>query len=213
VAKRLVILGTGGFAEEVADYIAGLPQWRLEGFVEGIDHAKCGSLFLGLPVTWIDDVGRFDPACVSVCAVGSTRREAFIAAAAAHGLRFTTLVHSSAQLFASATAESGAIIGAGAVIGARTRIGAHTIVNRGSLIGHHGRIGEYVTIGPGCNIAAKVDIGDGTCLGMGAIVVDGVRIGAGCTIAAGSIITRDLAAAVKVAGGRARVLQRGAGRT
>jgi sugar O-acyltransferase (sialic acid O-acetyltransferase NeuD family) len=210
VNKRpLIILGTGTFAEEVADYVHDLPHWELAGFVEGIDRDKCGAPFLGRPVTWIDDTSTLDSACRAVCAVGSTRRDHFIAQASAGGLRFTTLVHASAQVFASATLAEGVIVGAGAVIAARATIGAHSIVNRGCLIGHHVRVGSYATLGPGCNIAAKVRIGDGTYMGMGALVIDGVEIGAGCMIVAGALVSRNVPDSVKAAGSPARALKRG----
>ena len=204
----LIILGTGPFAEEIADYVDGLPQWDLAGFVEGVDRDKCGSAFLGRPVIWIDDVATLDSACVAICAVGSTRREQFIAQARAAGLRFTTLVHRSAQVFASATVAEGVIVGAGAVIGAKTHIGAHAILNRGCLIGHHVDIGSYVTLGPGCNIAAEARIGKATYIGVGAIVVDRVEIGAGCMVGAGALVARNLPDRVKAVGAPARVVKR-----
>ena len=203
----LVILGTGLFAEEVADYVHGLQQWDLVCFIEGVDRTKCRNAFLRRPVMWIEDVGTLESTCVAICAVGSTKREHFIAQALAAGLRFTTLTHPSAQVFASATLAEGVIVGAGVVISAGTHIGAHTIVNRGCLIGHHVDIGSYVTLGPGCNIAAKSRIGPGTYIGVGAIVADRVEIGSGCMVCAGALVARDLQDRVKVAGAPARVLQ------
>ena len=205
----LIILGTGKFAEEIADYIHGSPKWSLAGFIEGVDRDKCDTEFLGRPVTWVDDTSKLSSECVAICAVGSTRREEFIARSGAAGLRFATLVHPSAQVFASATLSEGVIVGPGAVIGARTHIGAHAIVNRGCLIGHHVDIGSYVTLGPGCNIAAKVRIGKASYVGMGVTIIDGVEIGAACAIGAGALVTRSLPDQVRAVGKPARVLKRG----
>lgn len=208
VKKPVVILGTGLFAEEIADIIRVSKEWELAGFVEGIDREKCGRDFQGRPVWWIDEVAGLDRAYFAICAVGSTRRERFVEQAAGAGLRFGTLVHASAQVFATATLEEGVIVSAGAVIGASARIGAHALINRGCLIGHHVDIGSYATVGPGCNIAAKCIIGKGTYIGVGAIIVDRVHIGSGCAIGAGALVARDLPDRVQAVGAPARVVKR-----
>jgi len=204
----LVILGTGVFAEEIADLVAGSTEFDLVGFVEGVDRDRCAQPFLDLPVTWIEDIRSVTEISLAVCAVGSTRRERFIAEARAAGLRFATLVHPGARVLPSATLAEGVIVSVGAVVGARTRVGAHTILNRGCLVGHHVEIGRYVTLGPGANIAAKVRIGDGTYVGMGAIVIDRVSIGSGCMIGAGAVVARDLPDRVQAVGAPARVVRR-----
>ena len=204
----LVILGTGVFAEEVADLVAGSTEFDLVGFVEGLDRERCGQPLRNLPVTWIEDLRPIAATSLAVCAVGSTRRERFIAEARAAGIRFATLVHPAAHVLPSATIEEGVIVSVGAVVGARSRVGAHAILNRGCLVGHHVEIGSCVTLGPGANIAAKVQIGDGTYVGMGAIVVDRVSIGSGCMIGAGAVVTRDLPDRVQAVGAPARVVRR-----
>jgi sugar O-acyltransferase (sialic acid O-acetyltransferase NeuD family) len=205
--SRLIILGTGLFAQEVADIISVLPDWELVGFVEGIDREKCRSSLLGRPVTWIDDLPALAEDSHAVCAVGSTRREAFIGQAASHGLRFVTLVHPASQVFPSAAIREGVIVGAGAVVGAAAVVGAHAILNRGCLVGHHVTIGEYVTLGPGVNIGGKVRIGSGTYVGIGATVVDGITIGSGVMVSAGSLVSRNVPDRVQVAGVPARAIR------
>jgi hypothetical protein len=95
--SKLVILGAGLFAEEVAEY-AGHSGYELIGFVEGLDRKVCDKIFRGLPVYWIEDEFLSQAGLCAVCAVGSPKRKQLIARAAEKGIRFTKLVHPSATL-------------------------------------------------------------------------------------------------------------------
>ncbi len=205
--KKIIILGSGLFAEEVADYISVMKDYDLIGFVEGANHEKCSETLLGLPVIWIDDVtGVIDScSCKAVCAVGSTKRNSFIQQATKSGLSFTTIVHPASHISLSVILGIGTIISPGAIVAVSTRIGDHVIINRGGMIGHHVEIGNYVTISPGANIAGKTKIGDGCYIGMGAVILDGITIGNNSIVGAGSVVTKDVPSFVQVLGLPARV--------
>ena len=91
--EKIIILGAGLFAEEVADYISNIEDYELIGFIEGMNRDRCRKPLLGLPVTWIDDVAKLidSRSCKAVCAVGSTNRKLFIQQAISAGLEFTTI--------------------------------------------------------------------------------------------------------------------------
>jgi len=205
--EKLIILGAGLFAVEVADYISGIKDYELAGFVEGINQEICHETLLGLPVIWIGDVARLNDSSSykAVCAVGTTKRKHFIRQAVSSGLKFATIVHPAAQVSNSAILGKGTIISPGAIIAANTRIGCHVIINRGCLIGHHVEIGNYVTISPGANIAGKAKIGDLCYIGMGAVILDGISVGNNSIVGAGSVVTKDVPCSVKVLGIPARI--------
>jgi acetyltransferase EpsM len=203
--EKLVILGASLFAEEVADYISGIENYELVGFVEGIHREKCRETVLGHPVMWIDDVAGLGNSCKAVCAVGTTKRKNFIEQAAKLGLQFGAIVHPAAHVSETARLGTGTIVSPGAIIAASTRIGNHVIVNRGALIGHHAEIGDYVTISPGANIAGRTRIGDLCYIGMGAVILDGISVGNNSVVGAGSVVTKDVPSSVQVLGIPARV--------
>jgi acetyltransferase-like isoleucine patch superfamily enzyme len=82
-------------------------------------------------------------------------------------------------------------------------------------IGHDVAIGENVSIRDADNHrladreadSAPVEIGDRVWIGMNATILKGVRIGEGAVVAAGAVVTRDVPAAVLVAGVPARPLR------
>jgi len=205
--EKLIILGAGLFAEEVADYIFRIKDYELVGFIEGVDRRRCDGKLLNHPIIWIDDVSRLVEldSCKAVCAVGTTKRKHFIQQAVSSGLKFATIVHPAAQVSNSAILGKGTIISPGAIIAANTRIGCHVIINRGCLIGHHVEIGNYVTISPGANIAGKAKIGDLCYIGMGAVIIDGISVGNNSIVGAGSVVTKDVPCSVKVLGIPARI--------
>jgi acetyltransferase EpsM len=207
-SRKLAILGAGRFAEEIADLVAETPEYELVAFIEGIDRARCGRPLWGVPVLWIDDLGRLADSSVAVCAVGTPKREGFIEQALAHGMRFATLVHPLACIFSTATLGVGTIVSAGGVIAAHASVGQHVILNRGCLIGHHTTVGDFATISPGANIAGGARVGDRCYVGMGAIVLDTVSIGSGAVVGAGAVVTRDVPERVLVMGVPARVVKR-----
>lgn len=208
--RRLLILGTGGFAEEAADLAADIPGVAVTGFVESLERSRCAETRIGLPIIWIDDVARFAERHVGVCAVGTTKRAPFIEQAARLGLRYTQLVHPLARLSRTADIGEGAILSVGAIVATQARLGRHVIVNRAASIGHHTEVGDFVTIGPGAHICGHCRIGARTFVAVGAVVADHVTVGAGTVIAAGAVVTGDVPDHVVVAGVPARIIKHGA---
>lgn len=207
-SQKLVILGASSFAEEVADIVMQIKEYQLTGFIEGLDIARCQEPLLGLPVNWIDDVVQFDDSYRGVCAVGTTKRDKFIQQAISLGLKFTTIVHPSAQVFPSSSLGQGTIVSAGVVIGTQTRIGCHVIINRGCLIGHHVETSDSVTISPGANIGGRVKIGNHSYIGMGAVILDGIIIGNNSIVGAGAVVTHNVPDFVQVIGVPARIVKK-----
>ncbi len=209
VPRPLLILGTHMLAEELADWVADLPDFRLAGFVENLDRERCREPLEALPVHWIDDIGPLATTHWAVCGISTTKRTGFIAQVAAYGMPFATIVDPTSHVARTSTLGAGAIVSPGVIIGAHTTIGQHVFINRGVLIGHHTAIGAYVSIQAGANIAGACRIGDGTYISMGAIVQDRITIGAHAVIGTGAVVTKDVPDNALVTGIPARVIKTG----
>ena len=205
-ARPLLICGTRSFAEEIADVVSEVPDYRLTGFVENFERERCSETIGGLPITWIDDVGEFAGTHWAVCALATTKRRLFTAQAEERGLRFATIVHPSARISGTSRLGEGTIASVGVIVAAQTRIGRHVLLNRGVLVGHHTVIGDHVSLLPGANVAGNCTVGDGVFVGMGALVLDNVSIGKDAVVAAGAVVTRDVPAEVQVRGVPARAV-------
>jgi sugar O-acyltransferase (sialic acid O-acetyltransferase NeuD family) len=205
--RPVLILGTHMLSLEMADLISDAPGWRVDGFVENLDRERCVNPIEGLPVHWIEDVGRFAGTHHAICGISTTRRDAFIAQAAERGLPFATFVHPTARVSGRSSLGEGTFVSAGSIVAAYTRLGRHVFVNRGVLIGHHTTIDDFATIQPGANVAGACHVGNRTYIGLGAIVLDRLKVGARSIVGAGSLVTRDVPDDVQVMGAPARVVK------
>jgi acetyltransferase EpsM len=205
---KVLVLGTGTFAEEVADLVRDTPEFELAGFVENMNRDRCRETLDGLPIHWVDDGPALAVEHRAICGIGSVQRERFVHDASGRGLYFVTLQHPLARVSQTTVSGAGCVISAGAIIGAKSSLGEHVIVNRGALIGHHTSIGYLTTIGPGANIAGNCRLGQRVTVGMSAIVLNGLAIGDGSVIAAGAVVTKDVAPNTTVMGVPARVVQK-----
>jgi acetyltransferase EpsM len=208
MAVKLLILGAGTFALEIADLISDIsdPQYEIVGFARNEQPFDPNATLLDHPIYWVDDLIRFDTSYLAVCAIGATKRYIFIQQVQQQGKRFATIIHPTARVSRLASIGEGSIINAGALVASYTHIGQHVIVNRGAIIGHHNSIGDVVTIGPGANLAGAVTVGPRTTIGMGALVLETRHIGSQSIVGAGSIVTHDVPDQVKVIGAPARVV-------
>jgi len=204
---KLLILGTRSFAPEIADVASDVDGVEIAGFVENMEKERAGELLEGLPVYWIDDIGKFADTHQAVGALGTTHRSVFIEQAAKLGMKFATIIHPGARISRNSTVAEGSVIFPGVIVGTRATIGRHVIANRGAMVGHHTSIGDFCSLMPGSNIAGACEVGGSTYIGMGALVLDHKKIGSHSVIAAGSVVTRDVPASVQVMGAPAKIVR------
>jgi sugar O-acyltransferase (sialic acid O-acetyltransferase NeuD family) len=206
--RRILIVGAGRFAADVADLIDDIPGSSVVGFVVDRPPFEPGKMLLGRPIHWIDDLDDFDKSCQAVCAIGSWKRMDIISKVAQKGFQFTTVIHPSARISRTAEVEAGTIISGGVQVAAQVQIGRHVIINRGALIGHNDRIFDYAYIAPGANLAGNITIGARTWIGLGANILEDLIIGEQCIIGAGSLLTRDVPDRVKAVGSPAMIIEK-----
>ncbi len=205
--NKLLILGGGDFAMEIADLVSDLPGWQVTGFAVNQPSYQAGSTLLDKPIYWIDDLKPFAESHYCIGGIGTTRRWTFTDQVERMGFRFATIIHPTARVSRQATVGKGSVISAGAVISTHTQIGQHVIINRGALIGHHVTIHDHVTVSPGVTIGGNAIIGRRSWVGMGAIILEQRRVGEQSIVGAGALVTRDVPDRTQVIGMPARVVE------
>lgn len=205
--KKILILGTGTFAEEIADVASEIPGVEVAGFVENMDKQRCRQKIAGLPVFWVDEIAEFAKTHYAFCGLGTTRRSIFINQVAKYNIPFAKLIHPSARISKKSSLGTGTILGVGTIVATNTQLGDHIIVNRGATIGHHTTIDSFVTIGPSTNISGNCRIDSCVYIGISVTIIDHVSIGANSIIAAGAVVINDVPAKVMVAGVPAKIIK------
>lgn len=211
--KELLIFGTGGFAREVnqivEDINAVAPTWNMLGFLDG-DASKVGTEVHAKPVlggiAYLEQL-RGREVYVAIGVGNPAVRRKIIAAIAATGARFATLVHPRAWIGNRITIGQGSIVCAGVLATTDIQIGEHVIINIGSTVGHDTRIENFVTIAPTVNVSGSIVVGEGTDLGTGCTIIQGKNIGAWSIIGAGSVVVKDIDPDVTAVGAPAKTIK------
>jgi UDP-N-acetylbacillosamine N-acetyltransferase len=204
--RKLLILGTGQYTQEVLDAVHCLEEYQAAGFIENWERDRCREPLSGLPVHWIDEIADLARDHWAICSLATAQRDGFIQQVAGFGMPFATVVHPKAHVSPSSTLGEGTFLSPGVIIGAHTTLGRHVRVNRGALIGHDASIGDYVTIQPGANIAGRCEIGVRAYVGIGAVLIDGIKVGVSSVIGAGSLVSKNVPDHVMVGGSPARAM-------
>lgn len=194
--KKLVILGAGGFAREVALVLRTI----------GIDHDGYLSDDLkqhGQKFKYTDCIGSIDTLDVYdyrfIPGIGSPQlRRKLVERALAKQWCPEAAVSAHAHL-ASATRRRmmrthGTVVCAGVSGTVNITIGNYVNVNLNCTLGHDCVIEDYVNLSPGVHISGNVHLEAGVDVGTGAVILPGVRVGAAATIGAGAVVNKDVPA-------------------
>lgn len=202
-AKRLWIIGAGGFGREVfgaaQTAIGSGTKWQVVGFLNDIvDSLDCFPEFPRIAGGTDYQPQEGD---VFTCAIGEMPGRRIVCEKfRARGAEFINLVQPMACVSPSAVLGEGVIVEAMTGIGAGAHIGDFTTVLSHANVGHDAQIGACVAISPFAAILGRTEIGDGVTIGCHAVVLPDVKIGPGATIGAGSVVIKDVPAGATVFG-------------
>ena len=213
-AKRVAIIGAGGFGREVLDVIEAInvaSPGALEpiGFVVETGFGIVGSRVNDLPILGdLDWLRENDPGAFVVCGIGPCHvRKRLVTSALETGHSFISLIHPHAVVTKRVDLDVGSIITAACVLTTQIWIGSHVHLNLASTVGHDSRIEPFVTVSPGVHISGNVLIGEGAFIGTGANILERVRIGGWSMVGAGAAVVNDVPDNSTVVGVPAKVVK------
>lgn len=192
----------------VADIIRLTGEFRLHGFIDGIDPNRHGEEFEGMRVLGgyevLDDLLEEGITHAAIAIGDNDARLQLAQQALDLGYTLPVLAHKRAIIAAGVQVEPGCVICAGAVLNPSVRIGAHVIINTAATVDHDSVVDTGAHIGPGAHLAGHVQVGRAATIGIGAAVISRISIGERAIVGAGAAVVNDVEPGQTVVGVPAR---------
>ncbi|GAB4564199.1 MAG: hypothetical protein Kow0047_13740 [Anaerolineae bacterium] len=194
---RVLIIGAGLGAMQVADILLNDPHKIIAGFVDD-DPSLRGQTILHWPVLGTSaelgalwDRKAFDAAIVSISTNIEARARLFEACREL-GIPMVNAIDPTVRINRFSRIGVGNVLCSFVHVGTCTVIGDNNFISSHSSIEHHNVWGSHITTGPGCHTSSRVKVGDRVKMGTGVFIQPGLAIGEGCQIASGAIIIRSI---------------------
>lgn len=194
MASKVVVFGTGSFAELAHFYFTHDSDHEVVGFTASRDQIRAPE-FCGLPVVAFEDVERTYPPheFKMFVAVGYRKvnrvRAALYDQAKAKGYRLVTYVSSRCTNWAKSIGDNCFIFEDNTVQPFVT-IGHDVVLWSGNHIGHHSTIEDHCYVTSHVVVSGHVKIGPYCFLGVNATLRDSITIAEACVIGAGALVMK-----------------------
>jgi len=198
--KKIAILGTGGFARELATLVQDInavnPTFDLLGFVDG--SLPKGTMVNGYPVIGSDEeINNTTEELGLVLAFGEPKLKKKVKEKYTNPLiSFPSLIHPSVLIGDKRFVEigEGCVICAACIITTNIIIKNFVTLNLQCTVGHDTFINDYAAFMPTCNISGEVDIAEGVYCGTGVKIINQTSIGEYAIIGAGAVVAKSIPA-------------------
>jgi acetyltransferase EpsM len=211
--KKIIIIGAGGHAAELNDYInlhnQIKPQERIEilGFIDDDEqiyaHYDYTAPFLG---SIKNHQINSDVSYLMGIANIKYRKEITLAFLE-KGAQFTGFIHPTVVISPSAKVGSTVVISHSTSVGPKVTIGEHNLINSRCTIGHDTSIGEFNFISPMVALSGNTKIGNENLIGTGSITIPAIKIGNHNKIGAGTVVIFDIADHFTVVGSKPKAFE------
>jgi sugar O-acyltransferase (sialic acid O-acetyltransferase NeuD family) len=214
--KKLVIIGAGGFAREVAWLISDINREHREFEFMGYLVSDLSRLtetdsrdhVLG-DFNWLDNNRDIDALALGIGTPASKLAVTDELESKFPRLEWPALIHPTVQFDRSSTKlDHGVVLCAGTIGTVNLEFGAFAMVNLACTVGHEARIGRCSVLNPTVNISGGVVVDEGVLIGTGAQILQYVKVGGGATVGAGAVVSKDVEPNTTVVGIPAKPLRK-----
>lgn len=188
--KKLIIVGAGGHAAELIDYIVFMNQYEVLGLIDdsksNYDAYDYNFTYLG---TIKDHIVQNDASYIMGIANMKYRRS-IIEALVGRGAEFMTLIHPTALISPSAKIGVGCVISHNVSIGPKAILEDYNLINSRCTIGHDSHIGSFNFLSPQVVTGGFAKLGNENFIGTNAAILPAISLSNNIIVAAGMIVDK-----------------------
>jgi sugar O-acyltransferase (sialic acid O-acetyltransferase NeuD family) len=196
--KDLIIIGAGGHAAEIDEYIrynhktGGKVEYRLIGLLDDNPENYKRYRFSAPLLGGVSDHFIINNAFYVIGIAGIQYRKPFVEKYISDGAKFVSIIHRSAYISESAVIGEGCVIGPNVNIGPNVQIGKFTLINARCSIGHDSVVGDYNMISPNTCLSGFSRVGDENLFGINCATLPAINVGNRNKISAGMILDTNI---------------------
>jgi len=205
MTKRLLIVGTGGYAKEVGQIVRRIDpdgaKWNPISYVATSAAEKGNTHLFGRVDYCDDDVFSENVTADCVIALGEPRLRLRVASryGQAPNLVFPNLIDPSVDLDRDLVSlGQGNVVHRGVLMTCGIVIGDFNLFNKACVVSHDVTLGSFNTVQPAAVLLSYSRLGDACLIGAGARVLPKVTLADRTTLGAGAVLLGDIAEAGQV---------------
>ncbi len=199
MTKRLLLIGTSGYAKEIAQIATRIDphreRWDRISYVAA-SRAEIGTALLFGQVDYCDeDILSGGVTGDAVIALGEPHLRQRVAArfTSVPGLTYPNLIDPSVDYDPTLiTMGTGNVIHRHVVMTFNVAIGDFNFFNKCAIIGHDTKFGSFNTVNPAATILSNARIGDGCLVGANATVMPKIKMADRTTVGAKALLRHDV---------------------
>jgi sugar O-acyltransferase (sialic acid O-acetyltransferase NeuD family) len=196
--KNVIIIGAGGHAAEVDEYIihsakmTGENNLKVIGFLDD-NPDNYARYRLSAPLLGDIQNHKISKEYAYIIGIANMKfRKLLVDRFKTERAEFVSFIHCTAYVSESATLGEGTIIGPNASIGPNVKIGNFTLINSRCSLGHDTIIGNFNFISPNVCFSGFTTIGDENMFGINSATIPGIKVDNRNKIAAGMIVDQNI---------------------
>ena len=196
--KEVIIIGAGGHAAEIDDYIkysqsvTGKRELNVIGFLDD-NPGNYASYRRSAPLLGGIKDHKVVPGQAYIIGIANLKyRRLFVERFLNEGAVFVSFIHPSAYVSESATVGEGSIVGPNANLGPNVKIGNYTLINSRCSMGHDTVVGDFNFISPNVCFSGFTSVGNDNLFGINSATIPGISVGNRNKIAAGMVLDNNV---------------------
>ena len=194
--KRLTIIGTKEFAEQITDFATRTGEFEVVGYYDNIEpkgNFVNGRPVLGMVKDAITDFQQhvFDEIFIGVGYTRFDLRESFYSELKGK-VPFANIIMPTVKIGQDVVLGEGVFIGGGSIIGNGSVIENDVFIHGKSYVGHNNHIGAHTYISGRFNSAGFVTIGKRNFIGICVIISDHIKLADDVWIGLGCIVAKNI---------------------